>query len=214
MKISTFERLVAATQHLRPRSLALRAGEVVGGWAMRRVPDRRYLERVILPELARERPRAVLFVGVSRVPDTRGYEHYFDAAATSFWTLDIAADAAPYGARRNHVRGDIRDAPSLFAAARFDCVIITGVFGFGLDAVDSQDRAVAAAHEVLAPGGRLILGWNERRCPDPLHLVAIGTLFDRDRSRPRLCFNGTDHVFDFFVRRESRPAVTRPERLS
>jgi SAM-dependent methyltransferase len=76
------------------------------------------------------------------------------------WTLDIDPEVIRWGATGRHVIAPIEQAATHFHAAMFDTVLLSGVFGFGIDDVKAQEAAIAACAAVLKPGGLLVLGWN------------------------------------------------------
>lgn len=123
-------------------------------------PDRRLLEREILPRLAAEPGnRRVLSVGVSWY--TRGYARAFEGR--SFATLDLDPHRATYGAGR-HVVGDLRDLERHFDADEpFDAILMNGVIGYGLDAHDDVDRALRACAARMRSGATLVIGINEEK---------------------------------------------------
>jgi SAM-dependent methyltransferase len=133
--------------------------------------DRRYLRRAIFPALARRSPRRLLFVGVRGY--TARYAASFEAAGVEYWTCDIDPDAGPHGAPGRHRRADVCRLDETFSRGFFDCVVMNGVFGWGVDNPEDMNRALGSAHAVLAPGGLLLLGWNGDRSADPDTLPAI-----------------------------------------
>jgi SAM-dependent methyltransferase len=92
-------------------------------------------------------------------------------------------------------------------AGSLDLIICNGVFGWGLDDADNCEKAFAAAHEALKPGGQMLLGWNDvpRRCPFPLESIASLSKF---RKHEFPLFGNwrylTDtvyrHTFDFYLK--------------
>jgi hypothetical protein len=133
--------------------------------------DRRYFSKAIFPALARRGLKRLLFVGVRGY--TARYRKAFEAAEIEFWTCDIDPEAARHGAPGRHRTADACRLDQTFSSGFFDCVIMNGVFGWGVDAPEDMDRALVAAHAVLASRGVLLLGWNSDRSPDPNTLPAI-----------------------------------------
>lgn len=174
------------------------------GPLMRAVPDRRHLERVVLPAVAAARYRRVLFVGVSRVPDTRDYPTRFGLGRTEFWTLDADPSAAAWGGPR-HRTGDVRDLGLLFPPEHFGAVLLNGVFGWGVDTPADQDAAVRQCRLASEAGGLLVVGWNTGRCADPATLPALRAGYRPVPLAgwpPRVTFpNATDHVLDTYAAR-------------
>ncbi|MCC8243022.1 class I SAM-dependent methyltransferase [Saccharothrix luteola] len=207
MHIDTYHRVVRAVDLLTPQRFHAPVVPAVAGWAMRRVPDRRLLERRILPGIAAARHRRVLFVGTSRVPDTRTYHLDYPWGDTEFWTMDKDPEAAAWGGDR-HWSGDICAVSERFPAGWFDCVLLNGVLGWGVDTGPAQELALEQCREVLSPGGLLVVGWNTSKCADPLRLSAVARHFERTTfaGLPARCeFAETDHVLDFLSARRTPP---------
>jgi hypothetical protein len=86
----------------------------------------------------------------------------------------------------------------------FDTVVLSGVFGFGVNEIRAQEAAIDACAAILKPGGLLVLGWNRDLVIDPTLLTSLARQFDRasdTASVGRVTFNGSTHVFDFHTRR-------------
>ena len=169
---------------------------------MPRSPDRVYLRRVILPQIAR-RGGVVLLVGCRRytVHDPILLEQH----GVVCWTLDIDLEAARWGAAGRHVIAPIEQAMLHFPAAMFDTVVLSGVFGFGVDDKAAKEAAITASAAVLKPGGLLVLGWNADLVADPSALVAITRHFGASHDAEltdRVIFRGSTHIFDFYARRD------------
>lgn len=164
--------------------------------------DRRDLEQVILPYyISRGDLKSFLFIGVAWY--TRHYPRQFFADKT-LWTVDLDPAARKHGARQ-HVTTSVTDLAEHFPPASFDCVIMNGVYGHGLNEKDACERAFAACYEVLRPGGEFLFGWNDLpqyrgadleqieslRAFDPIAMPAFGV--HRYLSDPV-----TRHVYQFF----------------
>jgi SAM-dependent methyltransferase len=168
-----------------------------------RQPDRSYLRRLILPALARDPLRRVLFVGVRAY--TRRYgEEFRRLAGGGFFTIDSDPGAARWGEPGRHASGDVRRLDTHYPAGSFDAVVMNGVFGWGVDDRPDMDRAIEAIHAVLAPGGLLLVGWNTDRSHDPDTLDAVARLFAPTAvhglpARHRV--PGVTHVFAWYRRR-------------
>lgn len=162
-------------------------------------PDRVYLQRVILPRIA-QRGGVVLLVGCRRY--TARDPMLLEQHGVVCWTLDIDLEAARWGAAERHVIAPIEQAMFHFPAAMFDTVVLSGVFGFGVDDVAA---AITASAAVLKPGGLLVLGWNADLVADPSARIAIGRHFCAARATEltdRVTFRGSTHIFDFYARRD------------
>jgi hypothetical protein len=199
-----FARRVARLPGVRwivPQSLRDRYGSVLWASSIRRLPDRQFMEKTILPTLAAGNPRHVLFVGVERY--TRHYREFFDRSC-EYWTLDKRAAVVPFGAGRRHVTADFLEAPSHFSDGMFDVVIFNGLFGFGLDMPDAQAASVRVLARLVHAGGYVLLGWNKDRSADPLALSPMSELFEPMALQPipsRQEFDSVTHVYDMVRRR-------------
>jgi SAM-dependent methyltransferase len=168
-------------------------------------PDRRWLIGAILPALRDARPARVLFVGCR--PYTRPYEDFFTGA--EYWTMDIEPEVARWGSRR-HRTGDVRFVDGLFDGGYFDCVLLNGVFGWGVDRDEDIDRTLDALRTVLRPGGLLLVGWNQGRCADPLTRPVARLLFRHEAALglpARKSFDDSTHVFDLLTAQAETPVV-------
>ena len=122
-------------------------------WAgLWRPPDRRLLEDVILPACGAG-GGPVLFVGVRFY--TRNYASRCGGA--EFVTLDRDPAMRRHGAR-SHAVAPLEELGRHFPAGHFTHIVVNGVFGWGLDEPGAADRALAACHAALRPGGWLVLG--------------------------------------------------------
>jgi SAM-dependent methyltransferase len=152
--------------------------------------------QTILPTLAKREPRRVLFVGVELY--TRRYADFYRSA--EYWTLDIRPEVARYGSRNRHKTASVVEADEAFETGFFDQVFLNGVFGWGVDALDQQEKTLRALHRILAPGGILVLGWNDNRVRDPLQLHEMESFHHGVEGLPsRQTFPGSTHVYDFLT---------------
>lgn len=123
----------------------------------KRRPDRILLERVVIPELARDPQwHRVLFVGCAWY--TLHYPRLFRNCELT--TLEIDPDLAPYGARR-HIIDSCENLKNHVGSDAFDCVIFNGVFGFGIDTPEALERTLVAMHHALRDRGLFVFGWNK-----------------------------------------------------
>jgi len=157
---------------------------------------------LILPVFAALGGR-ILWVGCRRY--TAQYPALLAAEGAEVWTLDIDEAVARWGAPGRHLTFDLAHIDELLAPRSFDAILCNGVFGFGLDEPDAQQRALRAMARILKAGGWLLLGWNTDRCADPLaepalreYLVpqSLGGLGARCR------VDGVTHVYDCLRRTE------------
>jgi hypothetical protein len=172
-------------------------------------PDRVYLRQVILPQIAR-RGGIALLVGCRRY--TQQDPLFLQQRGTVCWTLDIDPAVIRWGAEGRHVVAPIEQAAKLFCAAMFDTVVLSGVFGFGVNEIDAQEAAIDACAAILKPGGLLVLGWNSDLVADPVVLTGLARNFDRVPTTEAVCrvtFHRSTHVFDFHTRRPKFSEATR-----
>lgn len=118
--------------------------------------DRRILEQSLFPFLqTSELYQRILFVG------TAWYNHHYPHLFLhkEFWTLEIDPSLATYGASR-HIVDSCTEIDQHFPENSLDCVILNGVFGFGLNNPKDMERTCQAIWKTLRPNGLLILGYN------------------------------------------------------
>lgn len=137
-------------------------------WAARRgvtftlqAPSRQFLEAEVFSYINAHaarlpHPAACLFIGVDK------YNwHYPRLLSPAFHSIDCNPAHAVYGQPGLHVVGSALDLDRHYRPAAFDFIIANGVLGFGIDTRGACDRLLAQAHAVLAPGGLLVLGYND-----------------------------------------------------
>jgi len=183
-----------------PKKIRRRLGELLWSGKTCRSPDRLYLRERLLPWIAR-RGGCVLLVGCRRY--TARDPMYLQQQGIRCWTLDIDPATSRWGAPGRHAVGAIEQAYSMFPPETFDTVVLSGVFGFGLDSVPEQDASIAACAAILKPEGILVLGWNTDRVSDPEMLPKLAECFRRhhDAELPdRIMFKHSTHVFDMYRR--------------
>lgn len=154
------------------------------------------LESELLPWLARHYER-VLFVGTSSY--THHYERLF--RPDRYTTIEVQPRGAVWGARQ-HIVAPVEEIGRHRPPGAFDCVVLNGVFGFGVDDPEHMRRVIVALHEVMAPQGFLVVGWNTDLHDDPAPLLA--PYFAPSAREPwvtRRTFPPETHVYDFYVRR-------------
>lgn len=129
-------------------------------WGMdtrKRRRDRVVLETIILPSIHRDPSmQKILFVGCAWY--TLHYPWMFQDR--DFRTLEIDPAAAKYGAPC-HIIGSCEAMDSYFQERELDCIVMNGVFGFGLDTPDALNRSILGMHRALREGGLLVFGWND-----------------------------------------------------
>jgi hypothetical protein len=164
------------------------------------LPSRRFLEHDVLPWL-RDNYTRILFVGTASY--TYHYEELFRRDPGQFTTVDSNPSAKVWGAR-HHIIAPVQDIGLCRPAGSFDCVVLNGVFGFGIDSVDAMRTTTEAIHRVLDVGGLLVLGWNTSRHADPASLGVLEPFFSvnlRSPWGPDRRFPSETHVYNFYTRR-------------
>jgi len=166
--------------------------------ALRKAPSRLFLQDEIMPWVSRN-CASVLFVG------TGPYVYQFEKLFRSrhYMTIDPDPAVAVWGARR-HVVGLVQDIGRYAAKSSFDCIIMNGVFGFGVNEPADMRGTIKALHEVLQPDGLLIVGWNTNLHDDPEGLEIYTPYFvpnDRPPFNGRRVFDLPEtHVYGFYRR--------------
>jgi hypothetical protein len=147
------------------------------GWDTRKLrKDRIVLEQVILPAIHDDpKIQSILFIGCAWY--TLHYPSMF--RDRNFFTLEIDPAAAKYGGPR-HVVGSCETLSSNFRSQELDCIIMNGVFGFGLDSPEALNRTLNGMHVVLRTGGLFVFGWNNlpAHAPFPPDMVTAWEHFE------------------------------------
>ncbi len=134
-------------------------------------PDRKLLERVFIPNLANDPSYGrVLFVGTATYCN---YEHAF--RHKEFVTIDPDPVAVAGGAAR-HIVDRLANLGSYFPENHFDLIMLNGVLGWGLNDAPDIETSLQVGFGHLRPGGRMLVGLNEKGAPAPVCLAAIDAL--------------------------------------
>ena len=118
--------------------------------------------------------------------------------------MDIDPTVERWGQRGRHIIGDASTLDETPACRDFDCIMFSGVLGYGIDSPEAIARTFVGLGRVMRPGSLLVLGWNVGRVDDPRLSNTLTALFDDFLSAhvpPRMTFAQSDHVYDFIVRR-------------
>lgn len=193
---------------------AIRARILLTAWRLGLYvpPDRRVLERVILPYYgAAPGCRRVLFVGVR--PGIRSYQRFFPTA--EFVTLDANPYKRAFGSKR-HVVGRVEHLADYFSHDYFDVIVMNGVIGWGLNDERDVNEALRMCSKCLTPGGLLILGLNEQipSTPPLGHMAALAA-FDPVECPPIAAQHYNvptplperEHSFAFYQKPTSAPST-------
>jgi hypothetical protein len=173
---------------------------VIKDYLVSRSPDRIFLKETLLPEVAKRGGR-VLFIGCQRY--TASYPMILEGHGATCWTVDIDPAMARWGAKGRHTVLDAQYIAPSFSTEFFDTVVLSGVFGFGVDTELLQNTVLVSVDKVLKRSDLLVLGWNTDRSPDPTELDELNRRFRLGSLGSRRTFQGSTHVFDFFLARAS-----------
>jgi hypothetical protein len=129
-------------------------------------PDCKLLTGWVLPELSK--PGVTLLWG--------GCQPYLDTIerrSAKCWALQIEPSARWWGARTAIPTGDVRNVGLLYEKHQLNVALVNGLFGYGLNRRNGQDKAIAGIAHILKPGDLLMLGWNTHRTADPSQLQRL-----------------------------------------
>ena len=129
--------------------------------AIEALPSRMYLQDVLIPALAADSRRRMLFVGVQsyNLP-------LYPACADrniAVWSVDYDPASARYGAPQGHFVGDVKQIAVLAPTLKFDAIVFNGILGFGVNTAPDAVAALDAMKTVAEPDAVLIVGWNPGR---------------------------------------------------
>ena len=155
--------------------------------------DRVILEETILPYLGGIKNfQTVLFVGCAAY--TQWYEKFF--TGKNYWTIDRKKVKRKYGSR-NHITDSIVNLERYFSKNYFDCIIMNGVIGYGLNNASDIERALDACFHTLDTQGILVIGWNDSKVRMPVDIGSIEPLkkFEEHHFAPlQTCHYRTGHA--------------------
>ena len=202
---STFARKARKGAEIAFYGALIAASRVFGFKPRHRARDRRQLDEEILPALARnDRFGRVLSVGCDWY--TEHVEDLFLRAGREYSTLEIDPQRARYGARR-HIVAPLAELGAHQAPESLDLILCNGVIGWGLNDPREIEASIRACVEALAPGGLLLLGWDDVPEKMPVRIDEIQALralvhagppgIDRALIRTETF---TNHTFGFFIK--------------
>ena len=169
---------------------------------IRTFPDRVVMTNSILPGVGKI-ARDILWIGCRGY--TRDYHLLLERHGAKCWTIDIDPEAAKFGHPIRHVTADLTCLEDHFLSGAFDAILCNGVFGWGINSIEAQSKALGTMARLLRPAGSFVLGWNTNRMPDPATLLLPGfepdDLFGLGK---RMKFSGSTHVYDFCRRKSER----------
>ena len=131
-----------------------------------RCEDRVFMEESILPALAcLPDGTTILFVGIEWY--TSHYERYFYNSGVTFITCDIELSYSSYGSTMGHITSDIQNITRIMGLDVYDVVIITGVFGYGVDTEEQFHKTIENLYSIIKDKGILLVGWDRERSIEP-----------------------------------------------
>ena len=103
------------------------------------IRDRAFLEKQVFAYLNREQNiQKILFAGVEMYT-----LHYAGCLpGKQFQTIDIDPEKAGYGATNHHTVGSVTELRSYYKSDQFDCIILNGLIGYGLNSERDVDQAL------------------------------------------------------------------------
>lgn len=208
MRLQSITKKVSVVGLLLPEETRKNLFARLRDWRTEYLPDRRYLKRTVFPALAALHPSRLMNIGVQAY--NRIDARAFARVGCEYWTSDIAAEAAQFGAPNRHIVADVRHIADHFQSDFFDVVLLNGVLGHGCNGMAAQEEALASIYSILGPDGVLVVGWNQGTTVDPLELPALSSLFTHGGVRglpQRMDVRRSNHTFDFFMSTKPRKAA-------
>ncbi len=105
---------------------------------------------------------------------------------------------------------DIGNIGSIVGVEVFDVVVISGVFGYGVNTDEQFSRAIESLNDIIRDEGILVVGWNVGRPiePNSENVRVVEKYFDPLEDFQGLPFNKTfgtvSHEFHIFKKRSSQ----------
>lgn len=164
--------------------------------------DRNVLEQIIIPYiLAYFNPKTILDIG--REDYQKFYNEFF--TGRELWTMDIDPEKAEFGSS-NHIIDSCTEVKKHFEDNKFDFVILNGVLGWGLNKPGAIEKAITDIHNIMRPGGILVIGWNnfeDIEVIKPKNIKAIKKFKPYTlkplKSSAFECVNGF-HTYNFYIK--------------
>lgn len=201
--MDSLKRYSSSLTYIVPRSIQRTIYDRIFLSAVHKLPDRVYLEEAIFPALRAMGFAKILSIGVEVY--NAGAEQEFAGASTEYWTIDINPDNAKWGSPDRHIVGDALRLHEVFEPSVFDCVILNGVIGYGINGKQCAEQVLESVATVLRPCGWLVLGWNVDRGVSVSELTNVRRFFHPLKSSilpAHITFDRSTHRFDFLVRND------------
>jgi len=167
---------------------------------LRNKPDRQYMESALLPGFASLNPSHVLNVGTQ--PYCSHYGKYFAKNGCEYWTLEIDPELAKFGSPGRHIIASVVDVDRHFKPGYLDVVLLNGIFGWGVNNLEDQQKTLTNVRKIMRPGGILLIGWNDDMLKDEIVQMteAHGFKHGNPMGLPsRKKFPGGTHTYDLFT---------------
>lgn len=163
------------------------------------------MEYCLLPHFhADDRIQKILIVGVAHY--SAHYDEYFNHKQ-SVYSIDPDTKTARFGCKDRHFIDYIQHVDQYFDDGTFDCVLMNGVYGHGLDKENDLQKALDKVYNVLGNKGILLFGWDKQQGVDPIDLDSK-SLFEKyspytinGSSRIRITKKGQHHIFDIYQKK-------------
>lgn len=137
--------------------------------------NRKYFEYKILPFFyTKNNFQKILIVGIADY--TMHYEEYFKKKH-SVYTIDIDKNKTRYGIKNHHIVDCVSNVDKYFKKNSLDCVIMNGVYGWGLNKEHVLKKSLEKIYKVLKKNGILMFGWNKTSEHDPCDLDSKSSYF-------------------------------------
>lgn len=164
------------------------------------IPDRVFLENTAIPFFAEtEEIKTVLDIGVDWY--TWRYNRLFPNQ--EYHSIDFDPGKARFASDR-HIEGSLLELDQHYKAEQFDLIMCNGVFGWGVNEPETIQTGAMQITKCLAPGGYLVVGWNDNdeRRPEGLEAILADKLEPFVFPPVNDCFFDTNtahrHLFRFY----------------
>jgi len=128
--------------------------------------DRNIIERIIFRNIYTNPDiKKILFVGCHLY--SSWYHKIFNLSGKEFHTIDPDPESKKYGSPQMHITGKfelLKNQPKMFK--NYDCVILNGVFGYGINSLADKISALEAAHKILKENAIMLIGFRNQSVPD------------------------------------------------
>lgn len=107
----------------------------------------------------------MLFVGCH--PYSSWYSKIFNLSGKEFHTVDPDKNSKIYGSPKKHFTEKFESLGEKEELQNeYDCIILNGVFGYGIDKSEEKILAIQTSYKILKKGGLLLIGFRKSEVPD------------------------------------------------